>query len=305
MKFLLQIALSMLSGIVVGLILGPEHANFIETWITPIGTIFLRLLRVMVFPLVISSLIVGVYGLGDISKFGRIGGKTFLLYILTTFFAVSIGMVIGVFFEPGVGLNLQSSSQVALKEIPSVTEMIIDIFPVNPIRSMAEENMIQLIIFSVAVGAGILMCGADAKLIIDFASLISQACYKIIAGIMKVAPIGVFALLVPVASVNGRDVIMPLFSFIMCVYLALFLHGIFVYGSLLKFFAGINPFKYFKKNFPATAFAFSSSSSNATLPVSITCCRWMNISKGITSFVLPFSVLPRVKNSTLVLTPWA
>ncbi|MCQ2380907.1 MAG: dicarboxylate/amino acid:cation symporter [Acidaminococcaceae bacterium] len=301
MGFLLQIVFGMVSGVIVGIILGPEHTNFINAWIVPIGTIFLRLLKLIIVPLVVSSLIVGVTGLGDIRKFGRIGGKTFALYMLTTVFAVGLGMGIGVIFEPGVGLNLHTSGQVALKEMPSISEMIINIFPSNPIQSMVEENMMQLIVFSMAVGIGVLACGEKAKLIADFVGQVAKICYKVVGVIMKVAPLGVFALIVPVVAVNGTDVFMPLISIIVCFYLAILLHGIIVYGGLLKFIVRINPFKYIKKVFPAVAFAFSSCSSGATLPVSITYCRWMNISREVASFVLPLGATINMDGTAIYL----
>lgn len=287
MGFLLQIVFGMVAGVIVGIILGPEHTDFINAWIVPIGTIFLRLLKLIVVPLVVSSLIVGVTGLGDIKKFGRVGGKTFGLYIFTTIFAVSLGIGMGEIFKPGLGITLQTTKHVVIKEISSFSEMIIDIFPSNPIQSMVDENMLQLIIFSIAIGLGTLACGEKAKLVADFAGQVAKICYKIIGGIMKAAPFGVFALIVPVAATNGADVFMPLIGVLACYYGALFLHWIFVYGGLLKFVVRVNPIKYFKRVFPVTLFAVSSCSSNATLPVSITYCRWMNISREVASFVLP------------------
>ena len=287
MNFLLQILIGIVFGVGVGLILGTEHSNFVNMWIAPIGIVFLRLLKMMVIPLVISSLIVGVTGLGDISKFGRIGGKTFGLYMLTTMVAISLGIGTAVLFEPGVGLNLQVSKAIVVKEMPSFSQMIVDFFPFNPIRSMMEENMMQLIVFSIALGIGILACNGKAKLLEDFAAQVAKICYKVVGWIMKFAPLGVFALIVPVVVTNGANVLLPLISIIVCVCGALLAHCILVYGSLLKFVAGINPFNYLKKIFPAVAFAFSSCSSSAALPVTITYCRWMNISKGVASFVLP------------------
>lgn len=287
MSFLLQVLSGLVAGIVCGFALGTEHLDFINAWIAPFGIIFLRLLRMMIIPLVMSSLVVGVTGVGDVSKFGRIGGKTFGLYMFTTIFAASLGIAMGIIFEPGAGVALKGTAATVMKDIPSFSQMIIDFFPFNPVRSMLEDNMLQLIVFSIAMGMGILLCKGKAQLLVDFASQVAKVCYKIIGGVMKAAPLGIFAMVTPIVAANGPDVLMPLIKFLVYLYVALFLHCIFVYGSLLKFVARVNPINYLKKVFPAVAFAFSSSSSSATLPVTMTYCRWMNISKEVASFVLP------------------
>lgn len=287
MSFLLQVLIGLVAGVVCGFALGTEHLDFINAWIAPFGTIFLRLLRMMIIPLVMSSLVVGVTGVGDVSKFGRIGGKTFGLYMFTTIFAVSLGIAMGIIFEPGAGVALKGTAATVMKDIPSFSQMIIDFFPFNPVRSMLEDNMLQLIVFSIAMGMGILLCKGKAQLLVDFASQVAKVCYRIIGGVMKAAPLGIFAMVTPIVAANGPDVLMPLIKFLVCFYAALLMHYIFVYGSLLKFVARVNPINYLKKVFPAVAFAFSSSSSSATLPVTMTYCRWMNISKEVASFVLP------------------
>lgn len=287
MGFLSQVLMGMILGIVVGLALGPEHMDFINTWIVPVGTIFYRLLRVMIIPLVVSSLIVGVTGFGNIFKFIRIGGKIFVLSILTSVVAACLGIAIGVIFEPGVGVALQATEHIDAKTIPAFSQMIIDFFPYNPVRSMVDENMIQLIIFSVAIGIGILACGEKSNLISEFAEQVTRICYKVVGGIMKMAPVGICALLIPTAAGNGKEIVMPLFNVVMCMYFSLFLQVFFVYGGLLKFVAGIDFFKFLKRIFPVAAFAFSNCTSVGTLPVTMTYCRKMNVSKEVASFTLP------------------
>ncbi|MCQ2380906.1 MAG: dicarboxylate/amino acid:cation symporter [Acidaminococcaceae bacterium] len=297
MGFLLQVLTGMLLGVVVGICFGSEYSGFINTWIAPIGVIFLRLIKMMVIPLVFSSLIVGISGLGDIHKFGRIGGKTFFLYTLTTVIASCLAVGVAVLVEPGVGLSLQVPN-INVKEIPSVANMLIDWFPSNPVRAMAEENMMQIIVFSLAIGIGVLVCGEKVKIIADFAGQMAKVCYKIVGYIMKGAPLGVFGLITPVVVQNGATVFMPLAKLIVCAYMVFFLHAVLVYGSLLRL-VKIQVTKYLKKIFPVICFAFSNCSSGATLPVSITYCRWINISKEVASFVLPLGATINMDGSAI------
>ena len=282
-----KILAGLIVGVVAGLVLGADGLAFANTWIAPLGTIFMNLIKMMIVPLVFSSLVVGVCGLGDIGKMGRIGGKTFCLYMATTFVAIAIGIFFGLLFQPGVGLDMSTEGlKVAAKQAPSLGKVLMDIFPSNPLVSMTKANMLQIIVFSLALGAGIVAAGEKAKVVADFFEGFAEACYKIIGYIMDLAPIGVFGLITPVIAKNGPAVLMPLIKIIAAVYLACAVHAIFVYGGLLSV-SGINAVKYLKNVMPASLLAFTSCSSGGTLPVTLDCVRKMGISQGISSFVLP------------------
>lgn len=282
-----KILAGLVLGVVAGLVLGASGLGFANTWIAPLGTIFMNLIKMMIVPLVFSSLVIGVCGLGDVTKLGRIGGKTVVLYMGTTFVAIAIGIFFGILFQPGVGLNMSTEGlKVAAKQAPTIAKVIIDIFPSNPIVSMSKANMLQIIVFSLALGGGIVAAGEKAAIVRDFFDGFAEACYKIIGGIMSLAPIGVFGLITPVIAKNGPAVLMPLIKIIAAVYLACAVHALLVYGGLLTM-NGLNVMKYFKAIMPASLLAFTSCSSGGTLPVTLECCRKLGISKSVSSFVLP------------------
>lgn len=160
-KILIGLAL----GIIAGLELGAEGAGFAKTWIGPLGTIFMNMIKMVIVPLVFSSLVIGVTSLGDIKKVGRIGVKTVAYYLVTTAFAIVIGLAIGTIMQPGVGLHMAAdTAKVAAKAAPPISKVIIDIFPTNPLEAMVKANMLQIIVFSLFVGAGITVVGEKLTL---------------------------------------------------------------------------------------------------------------------------------------------
>ena len=283
-KILIALAL----GIVAGLELGAEGAAFAKTWIAPLGTIFMNLIKMVIVPLVFSSLVMGVCGLGDVKKLGRSGIKTVGLYLVTTAFAIALGIGLGVLVQPGVGLNLSTEGlQAAAKTAPPIMKVIIDIFPSNPLQALVKANMLQIIVFSLFVGVGIVSVGEKAEALKATINGLAEVSYKMVAMIMSVAPIGVFGLIAPVVAVNGPAVLLPLLKVVIAVYVGCLLHALVVYGGLIKFFGNGNPVEFFKGIFPASLMAFSSCSSGGTLPLTMDCLRKMGISKSISSFVIP------------------
>ena len=260
-KILIGLAL----GIIAGLELGAEGAGFAKTWIGPLGTIFMNMIKMVIVPLVFSSLVIGVTSLGDIKKVGRIGVKTVAYYLVTTAFAIVIGLAIGTIMQPGVGLHMAAdTAKVAAKAAPPISKVIIDIFPTNPLEAMVKANMLQIIVDGLA-----------------------EVSYKIVGMIMAVAPIGVFGLITPVVASNGPAVLLPLLKVVIAVYLACLLHAVLVYGSMIKFLAGMGFIQFIKGIAPASLMAFSSCSSGGTLPLTMSCAQKMGASKEVSSFVLP------------------
>ncbi len=283
-KILIGLAL----GIVAGLGLGADGAKFAAAWIGPLGTIFMNMIKMLIVPLVFSSLVIGVCSLGDIKKIGRIGAKTVVWYLGTTFFAIFLGLAFGLIFEPGVGVSMPGAGvKAAAKAAPPIMQVIIDIFPTNPFDAMVKANMLQIIVFALFLGVAITGVGEKAEYLRRTIDGLAEASYKIVGYIMKFAPIGVFGLITPVVAANGPAVLLPLLKVIIAVYLACILHALLVYGCLIKFVGGFSPVTFFKTVMPASLLAFTSCSSGGTLPVNMECADRLGISREVTSFVLP------------------
>ena len=287
LKLSTQILIGLAAGIILGLLL-QGAPDFAQKWIGPIGTFFLGFIRMIIVPLVLSSLVVGTCGLGDAKKLGRIGGKTILYYLCTTAFAVTIGVILANLSHVGAGINIPTDAKVTAAEIPSAANTILGLIPTNPAKSIVDGNMLQIIVFAIILGGGIMLLKSKSEPLFHFFDSLAEVCYKIIGVIMKFAPIGVFALITPVVAANGPKVLLPLLKVIIVVYIACILHATVVYSSVLKIFANFSPIKFFKGLFPAMALAFTTSSSSGTLPVTMKCAEEnLGVPKTISSFVLP------------------
>ena len=288
MNLTTKILIGLALGIIAGLELGAEGVGFAKTWIGPLGSIFMNMIKMVIVPLVFSSLVIGVCNLGDIKKVGKLGVKTVVYYLGTTAFAIIIGLALGTIFQPGVGMTMPGAGvKVAAKAAPNLMSVIVGIFPTNPLEAMLKANMLQIIVFALFVGVGIIAVEEKGEYLKRTIDGLAEVCYKIVAMIMAVAPIGVFGLITPVVAANGPAVLLPLLKVVLAVYLACILHAIVVYGAMLKILGGMNPITFFKGISPASLMAFSSCSSAGTLPVTMDCCRKMGISKDVYSFVLP------------------
>lgn len=288
MNLTTKILIGLALGIIAGLELGAEGVAFAKTWIGPLGTIFMNMIKMVIVPLVFSSLVVGVCNLGDIKKVGRIGMKTVAYYLGTTAFAIIIGLGFGTLFQPGVGMTMPGAGvKVAAKAAPSIMKVIVGIFPTNPLDAMLKANMLQIIVFSLFVGVGIVAVEEKGEYLKRTIDGLAEVCYKIVGMIMTVAPIGVFGLITPVVAANGPAVLLPLLKVVLAVYLACIVHALVVYGAMLKIIGGCDVVKFFKEVSPASLMAFSSCSSAGTLPVTMACAKKLGISKDVYSFVLP------------------
>lgn len=283
-KILIGLAL----GIVAGLELGADGAEFAKAWIGPLGTIFMNMIKMVIVPLVFSSLVIGVTSLGDVKKVGRIGVKTLCYYMSTTAFAIIIGLGIGTIMQPGIGLSIPiETAKVTAKAAPPIMKVIVDIFPTNPLQAMVNANMLQIIVFALFVGIGITAVGEKADYLKHTIDGLAEVSYKIVGIIMSVAPVGVFGLITPVVAANGPAVLLPLLKVVIAVYISCLLHALIVYGAFIKAFTDMSPLKFFKGVAPASLMAFSSCSSGGTLPLTMSCAQKMGVSKEVSSFVLP------------------
>ena len=300
LKLSTKILIGLAAGIVAGILLqgAPEVAN---TWIKPFGTLFLNLIKMIIVPLVLASIVVGTCGLGDVKKLGRIGGKTIVYYLLTTAFAVVLGLILANIFNVGAGFVIPSEIKPAeASQIPKFVDTLLNIIPTNPIKALADGNMLQIIAFALILGGGIVVLGDKGKAIYDFFNSLAEVTYKITGGIMGFAPYAVFALITPVVATNGPKVLLPLLSVIVIVYAGCFLHAALIYSSTLTLFAKFSPLKFFKGIFPAQAIAFTTCSSSATLPINMRCTEEnLGVPKSISSFVLPLGATINMDGTAL------
>lgn len=294
-----KILIGLILGVFVGLLFtsAPDAA---KTYIKPFGDLFLNLIKMIIVPLVLSSLVVGAASTGDVRKLGRIGAKTMAYYLLTTAFAVTLGLILGNILDPGMGMTLPQDAKVEVKQAPSVVETLLNIVPTNPVKAMAEANMLQIIVFAIFLGIAITFIGEKGKPVLNFFDSLAEISYKIVGIIMEYAPIGVFALIVPVVAANGPSVLLPLLKVIITVYLGCALHAALVYSSLVSIFARISPIRFFRGAAPAILMAFTTSSSSATLPVSMEVTeKNLGVPKSIGSFVLPLGATINMDGTAL------
>ena len=281
------IFLALVAGVLVGLAL-QGNPVIADTYIKPVGTIFLNLVKMIVVPLVMFSIMAGVISLKDIRKVGAIGGKTVAIYMVTTAFAVTLGLVFANVMNVGAGYTLPAGElQYEAAEAPSFIDTIVNIFPSNFFSPMADASMLQIIVIALFFGFGIIAAGKKAKPVADFIDGMSEVCIKIMYGIICFAPFGVFGLITPVIANNGPEILMPLLWLIIVAYVAMLLHVLIVYSGVIKFLGRLSPIKFFKGQFAAFTFAFASASSVGTLPVNMQCSAKMGCTKEISSFVLP------------------
>tara|TARA_R110002072_G_scaffold1369_7_gene11378 strand:+ start:70209 stop:71483 length:1275 start_codon:yes stop_codon:yes gene_type:complete len=252
------------------------------------GKVFVISLKLLVVPLVFVSLVCGASNLGGGANMGRIGLKTVGLYMATTGIAISLALVVALIVEPGVGINLSTATEFSAKDAPSLKQVIINIFPSNPVRSMAEGNMLQVIVFAILVGIALPKCGDAGQRVKAQLEDWNDVVMRLVMMLMAVAPYGVFCLLVTLFSNMGFTAIADLFKYFICVAGVLVLHYLLTYGLLVQVLARLNPVGFFRRLGPLMAYAFSTSSSNATIPVTLdTVERRLGVKNEIASFTVP------------------
>jgi Na+/H+-dicarboxylate symporter len=253
-----------------------------------LGQIFVRSLKLLVVPLVFVSLICGVASLGNNARMGAVASKTLVLYMFTTAIAIGLAIVTAVVVKPGVGIDLAMATEFVAKEAPPLKQTIINIFPSNPIQSMANGSILQVIVFALLVGFALSKAGNQGKRINDFFNDLNAVIMKMVMILMKLAPYGIFCLLAKLFADVGIAMIMNLAKYFFTVLFVLLLHSLGVYSALLKFLTGLNIKTFLSKLRPALALAFSTASSGATMPVTMrTVEQRMGVSKSVSSFTIP------------------
>ncbi len=293
-----KILIGLVLGIIVGLLL-QNYAAEANTYIKPIGTLFLNAVKMLIVPLVFSSLIIGTCGLGDAKKVGRIGGKTILFYLSTTAIAVTLGLIISNVFKVGSGLLLDTNVTYEAAATPNIVDTLLNIIPANPLKALVDGNMLQIIAFALFFGGGIIMVGERAKPLVDFFDATAESMYKLVGFVMSFAPFAVFALIVPIVAANGPSVLLPLLSVILAVYGGCILHAVVVYSTSVRVIAKISPLEFFNQVSEAMMFAFTTASSAATLPFSMSAAKRLGVPQPIRSFVLPLGATINMDGTAL------
>lgn len=279
-----KILIGMLLGVTVGAIMGPEAELF-----SPLGTLFINAIKMLIVPLVFCSLVVGVTSMQDSRQMGRVGIKAVLLYMCTTAVAVSIGLLLANLLTPGAGINMAvTEGAAAAKDAPSLVQTLLAMIPQNPVTAMAEGNILQIIVFALGLGVALTLCGDKAQPAIRVFESLAEAMYKLTELVMKLAPYGVFGLMAWVAGKFGLEILLPLAKVIAAVFIGSLIHVLVLYSGLIRLLGRLNPMGYLRGIINPAAVAFTTTSSSGTLPATIKAARdEMGVSKGIASFVLP------------------
>ena len=252
------------------------------------GTGFIRLMKMLVVPLVFFSIVVGVASISDVRKIGKIGGTTILIYLITTAVAVTVALMIGMLIKPGLGLNMVDISQTANVTInQTIADTVLNIVPENPFNSLATGDMLPVIIFGLLVGIILAKLREETEVVNKFFTEGNTIMMEMTSIVMKFAPIGVFCLMAKTFGNLGFDAIIPLTKYVGCVLLGLAVQAFVVYPGLMVIFTRLNPIRFFKKFFSVMFFAFSSSTSNATIPLNIEKLHEMGVSRDVSSFTIP------------------
>ena len=281
-----QIFIALVLAIIVGLLFGKNPA-FAVSYIKPIGTIFLNLLKFIVCPIVLFSILAGMISMKDIKKVGSIGAKTIIYYLCTTAVAIVIGLIMGQLFKGAFPALSTSDLAYEAKEATPFMQVLVDIFPSNFLAPLVNANMLQIIVIALLVGFGIILVGDKAEKIRVAIEQLNEVFMKVMELILKLSPIGVFCLLTPVVAENGAMIIGSLAMVLLVAYISYILHAVIVYSTTVKTLGGMSPLKFFKGMSPAMIFAFSSASSVGTLPLTLECSEKLGADREVASFVLP------------------
>lgn len=268
-----------------------------------IGNGFIKLMKMLVVPLVFCSLVCGASAIGDTKTLGKVGGKTIAFYLATTAIAVAVAISVAALIKPGIGLNMNmiETENVTVAEKTSAVDTLLDIIPDNPFSSLANGNMLQVIVFALIVGILLAKMGERAELVANFFSQFNDLMMEMTNLVMSFAPIGVFFMLTRTFANLGFDAFIPLLKYMGSVVLGLGVQCFVVYMILLFVFTRLNPFKFIKKFFPVMAFAFSTSTSNATIPLNIeTLEEKIGVSRKVSSFTIPLGATINMDGTSIM-----
>lgn len=290
------IFIGLIGGIITGIILHYllpsgqlKDDILVEGVFYMVGSGFMRLLQMLVVPLVFFSLATGALSMGDTASLGKIGIKTVLFYMVTTALAVAIALGLSLIIKPGLGMDLSTvvPAEVSIAEAPSAKDTILNIIPTNPIAALAQGDMLQIILFALLIG---IICASMPEKLSTIARLLNEGndlMMKMTTMVMKVAPFGVFALVARTFAQLGFETFVPMLAYMGSVLGGLALHVVFTYVPLLLIFTRLNPITFFKKILPVITFAFSSASSGATIPISLSSMDDAGVPRKVSAFTIP------------------
>ena len=288
-KMKISLAWQMMIGLAVGVIVGAMvDAQFAKTYFQPLGTLFIRLIRMVVVPLVIATIIAGAAGISDTAKLGRVAIKVLLVYAITTAIAVAIGLLFANFIQPGIGLNLSTEGlQMKAVTSPKLVDTLLDIVPINPMEALSKGSMLQIIFFAVIFGFALSGLGERGKPVLNFFTIVGDVMIRMTSIVMLYAPIGVFGLISYTVAQHGIAVLLPLFKLLLTSFFATAFLVIVILAPMVAILAKTGPKKFFKGIFEPWLIAFTTCSSAAALPANLVAARKLGASKAVSFFSIP------------------
>ena len=294
MKLYHKIIIGLVAGFIAGIILGDKAA-----YLKPIGDIFIRGLRLIVVPLILSTLITGVTSVGDPKRIGSLGLKTLIYFIGTTFFAVVIGLMVANIFDPGMGLSMGEVGSIKRPDPVSPMQMIVNMVPLNPAESLAKGNVLQIIIFALLFGGAITLAGEKAQPVANFFEALAEVMFKLSDIVIQMAPYGVFALIAWTSGKFGLAILLPMGKFIAAAFVASVLHVLIVYTGAVKFLARVSPVDYFKKVMEPAMVALSTCSAAAAFPFTMRAQKQLGVAERVSGFTLPMALTINMDGTAL------
>lgn len=293
MKLWVKIIIALFLGVALGSFLSQVYGDsgeiFAETYLKPLGDIFLNMISMLIVLLIFSSMTIGITSIHDPQKLGRVGLKTLIFYVSTTAIAISFGVACAYIIKPGVGIGLEGTEAIHHEQLPDLGSILLAIVPSNPIHAMAKAkpDVLQIIVFSLFLGVSINFAGEKGRPLLELLESIADVMYRLTSIVMEFAPVGVFGIMTYVAAKFGPGVLKDLASFLLCNWIACAIQVLLIFGGIL-WMAKLSPVRFIRGMGDAIVFAFSTNSSSATLPVSLHCIQEnLGVSKNISSFVLP------------------
>ncbi|MEE9452415.1 MAG: dicarboxylate/amino acid:cation symporter [Gammaproteobacteria bacterium] len=292
-----KIFIGMVAGIITGSLLG-SHADFLK----PIGDLFIVSIKMLIVPLVFCSLVCGITSMKDIRKMGRIGLKTFTIYLLTSFIAIGIGLALGGIGQPGLNTHIDisafSTGSALLEQPPSLS--FANIIPENPLQALTSGNILQIIVFSTFLGLAMVMAGKKAQPLVNVFTAGAETMCELAEIVMSFAPYGVFALMAWLAGSQGLGTLLSLLKVIVMIYVGYLTLALLIYAPILKYVAGLSPRLFLKHILEAIVTSFTTSSSMCALPVSMRCAQKnIGVSKNLASFILPLGATINMNGTAL------
>lgn len=283
------LATQMMIGLAIGIVVGAlVDTEFAKTWFQPLGDLFIRLIRMVVVPLVLATIIAGAAGISDTSKLGRVATKVLGVYAITTAIAVMFGLLFAQWIHPGMGLDLSTEGlQAKAVAAPPLIETLLNIVPINPMEAFAKGSMLQIIFFAIIFGFGLAALGERGKPVLRFFELVGDTMIQVTNMVMRFAPIGVFGLISYTVSRHGLEVLLPLGKLILASFLATSIFVIVILLPMMRFIAGISIKNFLKIVFEPWLVAFTTCSSAAALPANLEAAQKLGATKSVASFSIP------------------